>query len=122
LRTNFRAGEDVFSIAGSPDGFRRKVLLDYLRQVNSLKASPEWYRRSGQLHDRHPAHTNRFTRSELDWRLIANATFDGCCKNGGESTGPSFVELRNADSSPEASLAATEDFSRGSTGIAGMEF
>ncbi|MFO7644010.1 MAG: DUF4105 domain-containing protein [Desulfosarcina sp.] len=45
LRTNYRIGEDVYLYRlKAPPSFARSVLLDYLREVNSLRERPEWYR------------------------------------------------------------------------------
>lgn len=78
LRTNYR-GEQVYlyRLKESPD-LARKVFLDYLREVNSLKERPQWYN----------ALTDNCTTSfrittapynpdaRIDWRLIANGYID----------------------------------------------
>lgn len=78
LRTNYR-GEQVYlyRLDESPD-LVKKVFLDYLREVNSLKDRPEWYN----------ALTSNCTTSirihkapynpddRLDWRIIVNGFMD----------------------------------------------
>jgi GNAT superfamily N-acetyltransferase len=78
LRTNYR-GEQVYlyRLNESAD-IDRKVFLDYLRKVNSLKDRPEWYN----------ALTDNCTTSirslkapfnpdaRLDWRIIVNGFID----------------------------------------------
>jgi hypothetical protein len=78
LRTNYR-GEQVYlyRLNESKD-LVRKVFLDYLREVNSLKDRPEWY---NALTDNcttsiriHKAPYNPGGR--LDWRIIVNGFID----------------------------------------------
>jgi hypothetical protein len=79
LRSNYRTGEEVYlyRLNVSMD-HARKVLLDYLREVNKLKDQPEWYR--GILTNcttsilRHTTPYNPDAR--FDWRLIANGYLD----------------------------------------------
>lgn len=79
LRTNYRQGEDVYLYRlAVPIDFARKVLLDYLEEVNSLKDHPEWYRailtncttsilRHTTPHNPDPS---------FDWRFIVNGYLD----------------------------------------------
>ena len=82
LRTNFReggTGEDVYLYRMNvPIDFARKVFIDYLHEVNSLKERPEWYRAiSGNCTTNIRRHTAQFsTDPVLDWRLIANGHLD----------------------------------------------
>ncbi len=129
LRTNFRAGEDVYLYRlDVPMDFARKVLLDYLRQVNSLRTTPEWYRAIGaNCTTGILRHTNRFNpEASFDWRLIANGYLDEMLYERGrlDQTFP-FVELKKRSLvNPTAkAVAATEDFSRRiRLGLPGMEF
>jgi hypothetical protein len=82
LRTNFREGgkgEDVYLYRMNvPIGFARTVLLDYLREVNSLKDHPQWYRAIATNCTtsirRHMAPFNPDAR--FDWRIIVNGYLD----------------------------------------------
>ncbi|MGE4441784.1 MAG: DUF4105 domain-containing protein [Desulfomicrobium sp.] len=129
LRTNFRAGEDVYLYRlDVPMDFARKVLLDYLHKINSLKATPEWYRAIGaNCTTGILRHTNRFNpEASFDWRLIANGYLDEMLYERGriDRTFP-FAELKKRSLvNPTAkAAAATEDFSRRiRQGLPGMEF
>jgi hypothetical protein len=78
LRTNYR-GEQVYLYRlKAPAALIRKVFLDYLREVNSLKERPEWY---NALTDNcttsirgHTAPYNPDAR--LDWRIVVNGFID----------------------------------------------
>jgi len=79
LRTNYRTGEDVYLYRFNVSmDYARKVLLDYLREVNSLQDHPQWYRviltncTTSIL--RHITPYNPDAR--FDWRLIANGYLD----------------------------------------------
>jgi hypothetical protein len=82
LRTNIREsgkGEDVYLYRlNAPREFTRKVLLALLKDVNSLKGHPEWYRALGSncttTIRRHTAPFNPDAR--FDWRIIANGHLD----------------------------------------------
>ncbi|MEJ2470891.1 MAG: DUF4105 domain-containing protein [Desulfuromonadales bacterium] len=79
LRTNYRTGEDVYLYRlALPMDFARKVLRDYLREVNSLKDHPQWYRALlTNCTTSILRHTRRFNpESRFDWRLIANGYLD----------------------------------------------
>jgi hypothetical protein len=78
LRTNYRQGEDayLFRLNAAPEKVRI-LLLDYLRRVNSLNQTPEWYN----------ALTDNCTisirmqraaadRAPWDWRMLANGHGD----------------------------------------------
>jgi hypothetical protein len=78
LRTNYR-GEQVYlyRLNASPD-FIRKVFLDYLREVNSLKDRPEWYNAlTGNCTTGIRVHTAPYNpNARLDWRIIVNGYID----------------------------------------------
>jgi hypothetical protein len=78
LRTNYR-GEQVYlyRLQESAD-LARKVFLDYLREVNSLKERPQWYNAlTGNCMTSFRINTAPYNPdARLDWRLIANGFID----------------------------------------------
>jgi hypothetical protein len=79
LRTNYRVGEDVYLYRlNAPADIARKVFLDYLREVNSLKERPEWYNAlTGNCTTSIRGHTAPYNPdARLDWRLIVNGYID----------------------------------------------
>jgi hypothetical protein len=78
LRTNYR-GEQVFlyRLQESAD-LVRKIFLDYLREVNSLKDRPQWYNAltdnctTSIRSNKAPYNPD----SRLDWRIIVNGFID----------------------------------------------
>ena len=128
LRTNYRIGENVYlyRLNVSLD-FARKVLLDYLREINSLKDRPQWYR--AMLTNCTTSilrHTTPFNPdARFDWRLIANGYLDEMLYERGklDQTLP-FVELKKRSLiNPRAKAAdKANDFSRLiRAGLPGME-
>jgi hypothetical protein len=78
LRTNFR-GERVYLYRlNATRDFARKVFLDYLREVNSLKDRPEWYNAlTGNCTTGIRVHTAPYGPDlQLDWRFIVNGLID----------------------------------------------
>ena len=79
LRTNYRMGEDVYlyRLNASSD-IIRKIFLDYLREVNSLKERPEWYNAlTGNCTTSIRGHTAPYNPdARIDWRIIANGFLD----------------------------------------------
>jgi hypothetical protein len=79
LRTNYRVGEDVYlyRLNASPD-LTRKVFLDYLREVNSLKERSEWYNAlTGNCTTSIRGHTAPYNPdARIDWRIIVNGFID----------------------------------------------
>jgi hypothetical protein len=79
LRTNYRVGEDVYlyRLNASSD-LIRKVFLDYLREVNSLKERPEWYNAlTGNCTTSIRGHTAPYNPdARIDWRIIVNGFLD----------------------------------------------
>jgi hypothetical protein len=128
LRTNYRTGEDVYLYRLKvPIDFARKVLLDYLHKVNSLKDHPEWYRAlltnctTSIL--RHTTPYNPDAR--FDWRLIANGYLDEMLYERGrlDQTLP-FAELKKRSLINQRTKATDKagDFSRLiRVGLPGME-
>ena len=78
LRTNYR-GEQVYlyRLDYSADLVRR-IFLDYLSKVNSLKERPEWYNAlTGNCMNSIRIHTAPYNPdARLDWRLIVNGFID----------------------------------------------
>lgn len=128
LRTNYRTGEDVYLYRlNVPVDFARKVLLDYLREVNSLKDHPEWYRAIGtNCTTSILRHTRRFNPdARFDWRLIANGYLDEMLYERGtlDQTLP-FAELKKRSLINQRAKAGDKarDFSRLiRVGLPGME-
>ncbi len=78
LRTNFR-GEDVYLFRLNVDmEFARKVFLDYIRQINSLKNRAAWYNAlTSNCTTNIRAHAAPYSpAARLDWRIIVNGYID----------------------------------------------
>lgn len=117
LRTNYR-GEQVYMYRlNETADLIRTVFLDYLRRVNSLKESPEWYN----------ALTSNCTTSirglkapynpdsRLDWRIIVNGFMDEMLyERKAIDTSLSFADLKKRSLINERAKAldASADFSR----------
>jgi hypothetical protein len=78
LRTNYR-NEDVYlyRLKAKPETIR-KVFLDYLREVNRLKDTPEWYNAlTDNCTTALRGHTAPYNpHAKLDWRIIVNGFGD----------------------------------------------
>lgn len=118
LRTNYRTGEDVYLYRFNvPMDFARKVLLDYLREVNSLKERPQWYRAIfTNCTTSILRHTTPFNPdARFDWRLIANGYLDEMLYERGklDRTLP-FAELKQRSHINQRAKAVDKagDFSR----------
>jgi len=98
LRTNYRQGEDVYLYRLSvPIDFARKVLVDYLDEVNSLKDRPEWYRAIfTNCTTSILRHTTPFNPNpRFDWRFIVNGYLDEMLyERGLLDKSLSFAELK----------------------------
>jgi hypothetical protein len=78
LRTNYR-GEQVYMYRlNESEDLVRRVFLDYLREVNSLKDRPEWYNAlTGNCMTSFRISSAPYNPdARLDWRLIANGFID----------------------------------------------
>lgn len=78
LRTNYR-GEQVYLYRlNATEDFARKVFLDYLREVNTLKDRPEWFNTlTGNCTTGIRRHTAPYDPdARLDWRIIVNGFSD----------------------------------------------
>lgn len=98
LRTNYRVGENVYlyRLNASPE-IIRKVFLDYLLSVNSLKDRPEWYNAlTGNCTTSIRGHTAPYNPdARFDWRIIVNGFLDEMLYEGKiVDTSLPFTELR----------------------------
>jgi len=117
LRTNYR-GEQVYlyRLRESAD-LIRKVFLDYLRKVNSLKDRPEWY---NALTDNCTTSIRVTTApynpdARLDWRIIVNGFMDEMLyERQAVDTGLPFPELKKRSLINERAkgLDTSPDFSQ----------
>ena len=128
LRTNYRTGEDAYLYRlNVPIDFTRKVLLDYLREVNELKAGPKWYRAIlTNCTTSIRSHTAKFnTNASFDWRIIVNGYLDEMLyERRVFDTSLPFAELKKKSLVNPKGKAAdkADDFSRQiRIGLPGME-
>ena len=78
LRTNYR-GEDVYLYRlNAPLDMARQVFIDYLKEINRLKDSPEWYNAlTSNCTTNIRGHTAPYNpNARLDWRIIVNGYID----------------------------------------------
>lgn len=97
LRTNYR-GERVYlyRLNASRD-LARRVFLDYLRRVNSLKERPEWYNAlTSNCTTNIRSHVAPFNPgARLDWRILVNGYVDEMLyERGAVDTTVPFAELK----------------------------
>ena len=128
LRTNYRTGEDVYLYRlNAPMDLARKVLLDYLREVNELKVHAKWYRAIlTNCTTSIRRHTAPFTPDDrFDWRIIANGYIDEMLYERGRlDTSLPFVELKKKSLINQKGKTAdkADDFSRRiRVGLPGIE-
>jgi hypothetical protein len=115
LRTNYREGgkgEDVYLYRlNVPMDFARKVFIDYLHEVNSMKDKPEWYRAlTGNCTTNIRRHTAPFSANpRFDWRIIVNGYIDEMLYERGvlDSSLP-LVELKKRSHINERAKAITD--------------
>jgi hypothetical protein len=77
LRTNYR-GEDValYRLRVLPE-LARRVLLDYLKQVNELSEEPQWYNALTQnCTTAIRGHVQPYTRGWWSWKILLNGYLD----------------------------------------------
>lgn len=118
LRTNYRAGEEVYlyRTTATPD-VAKGILLDYLRRVNALHAEPEFY---NALTSNCTTNIRIHTLAERaalpwDWRLLLNGKADEYAFSNGRIVGaPPFAALkRRAHINADAHAAnRSPDFSQ----------
>ena len=98
LRTNYR-GEPVYMYhLNESSDLVRKIFLDYLREINSLKDRPEWYNAlTANCMNSIRINTAPYNPDgRLDWRLIVNGSIDEMLYERKTSdTSLPFPELKN---------------------------
>jgi hypothetical protein len=121
LRTNYREngkGEDVYLYhLNTTPVFAREVFLSYLREVNSLKARPEWYNAlTENCTTSIRKHTMPYNpKARNDWRMIVNGYIDEMLyERGSIDTSLPFAELKKLSYiNPRAKAAdKSPDFSK----------
>ena len=112
LRTNYRVGEDVYlyRLRGSPEKARR-LFLDYIRRLNSLRDRPEWY---NAITDNCTTaiRTQRAAvdRAPWDWRMLVNGFGDELLyEHGRIDTSLPLAELKKRSLINERARAADDD-------------
>jgi len=129
LRTNLRQGETVYlyRLGGSSLEVARQILLDYIRYINHLKETPEWYNAlTGNCTTEIRGHTRPYAgKVRWDWRILANGYIDELAYElGAVDTSLPFRELKARSIINERARAADRDpaFSkRIRQGIPGMD-
>lgn len=97
LRTNYRGEQLYLYRLQESAGTVRKIFLDYLHKVNSLKDHPEWY---NALTDNCTTSTDILAapynpKGRFDWRIIVNGYMDEMLYEGKAiDTSLSFLELK----------------------------
>ncbi len=117
LRTDFR-GEEVYLYRLRADpSLLRNVFLDYLRQLNRLAETPEWYNAAtSNCTSNIRGHTLPYTkRASWSWKLLINGYIDELgYANGAIDQSLPFEELRSRSRINDCARAAAgaADFSR----------
>lgn len=117
LRTNYRQGEDayLFRLNGSPE-MVRKLFLDYVHRMNSLRQRPEWY--SAITHNCTTSirmQRAASDRAPWDWRMLVNGHGDELLyERGMIATNLPLAELKQRAHINDRARAADKesDFSR----------
>ena len=127
LRTNYR-GEQVYLYRlNAPPDVMRKVFLDYLLAVNSLKQRPEWYNAlTSNCTSNIRGHTRPYARkSRWSWKLVINGYVDELAyDNGALNHDLPFAELKRHSQINARAKAADNDaeFSKAiRQGLPGMD-
>jgi hypothetical protein len=112
LRTNFR-GEQVYLYHLTTDpSIARLVFLDYLKEVNRLKVTPEWYNAlTSNCTTNIRGHTRPYVRGgRYDWRILLNGQIDMMAYERGalDQTLP-FSELKKRSLINDRAKAADAD-------------
>ncbi|MDD5209135.1 MAG: DUF4105 domain-containing protein [Elusimicrobiales bacterium] len=113
LRANYRKGENVYlyRLDATPD-FIRKVFLDYLQSVNSLKDRPQWYNAltANCTTDIWKHIAPYYPKAKFDWRILASGHVDEMAYELGvlDQSLP-FPELKRRSLINERSKAAGAD-------------
>lgn len=113
LRTNYRKRENVYlyRLDATPD-FIRKVFLDYLQSVNSLRDKPQWYNAltANCTTDIWKHIAPYYHKAKFDWRILASGHVDEMAYELGvlDQSLP-FPELKRRSLINERSKAAGAD-------------
>jgi hypothetical protein len=112
LRTNYR-GEQVYlyRLNAAPD-VMRKVFLDYIKAVNSLRSRPEWYNAlTSNCTSNIRGHTRPYARKSVwSWKLIINGYLDELIyDNGAVNRDLPLAELKQRSLVNERAKAADKD-------------
>jgi hypothetical protein len=112
LRTNFRH-EQVYLYRLRTDlSAGRLVLLDYLKEVNSLKAKPEWYNAlTSNCTTNIRGHTLPYAKNKrFDWRILLNGRVDQMAyERGSLDQALSFAQLKRESLINERAQRANDD-------------
>lgn len=119
LRTNYRKGETVYLYRLKPASpeVLKQIFLDYIRYINRLKDTPEWYNAlTGNCTTEIRGHTRPYARRvSWDWRILANGYIDELIyEKGAMDTSMPFDELKQRSIVNTKARAADRDpdFSR----------
>jgi len=117
LRTNYRAGEDVYLYRTMlPAEKARRWFLEYLAAMNELRLKPRWYNAATTnctttIRTQHAA----AERAPWDWRMLVNGYADEMLyERGALAGGIPFAELKRQARINEAAVASdgAADFSQ----------
>lgn len=117
LRTNYRAGEEVYlyRLNTGPE-LIRQVFLDYLKQVNALHDRAEWYNAiTSNCTTNIRGHTAPYTKARWRWQVLLTGHVDEMAyANGALFQALPFAELKVRSRVNAAARAADQapDFSR----------
>jgi hypothetical protein len=112
LRTNYRGEQVHLYRLNAPPEVIRKVFLDYLKQVNSLKEHPEWYNAlTSNCTSNIRGHTKPYAvKSRWSWKLVLNGYLDELTyDNGALDRSLSLAELKQRSLINERGKAADKD-------------
>lgn len=130
LRTNYRQGETVYlyRVQGMDQETARQIFLDYLKYVNDLATTPEWYNAlTSNCTTQIRGHTRAYAKRVFwDWRILVNGFVDEMAYELGtiDNSMP-FEVLKSKSIINSRALAADQDpdFSkRIRVGLPGMDY
>jgi hypothetical protein len=130
LRTNYRQGETVYlyRVQGMDQETARQIFLDYLKYVNNLATTPEWYNAlTSNCTTQIRGHTRAYAKRVIwDWRILVNGFVDEMAYELGtiDNSMP-FEVLKSKSIINSRALAADQDpdFSkRIRVGLPGMDY
>ncbi len=114
LRTNYRKGETVYlyRLQGSSLEVARQIFMGYIRYINRLKETPEWYNAlTGNCTTEIRGHTWPYAgKIRWDWRILANGYIDELAyEKGVVDTSMPFKTLKQRSIINEKARAADQD-------------